>query len=188
MPVKDCQKELSNLQFLIGFLSENPSIAFLIVAGIIVILFFAIFVIYKRGLTIGNKIIIPSQEERNEYTKFLEESKFYQKPDFIQKVAGDYCWFYSNKGAAVKFGGSTWNHDDHYQELDLFQTLLLNDSVDSIEFINSSIPSRVLTSLEKKLSKFQEEGRKFTIYASPEQKRYLESNLSLYENKVIIEI
>lgn len=188
MPAKDCvPKEVSGFQSFLDYLALNPGIAFLIVGGILVLLFFALFVVYKRGLTIAGKVIVPSQQERNAYTKFLEESKYYQKPDFIQKVANDYCWFYSNKGAAVKFGGSTWNHDDHYQELDLFQTLLLNDSVDSIEFINSSIPSRVLTTLEKKLSKFQEEGKKFTIYATSEQKRYLETNLSLYDNKIIIE-
>lgn len=188
MPAKECiAKDVSGFQSFLDYLSISPTIAFLIVGGVLALFLFALFIVYKRGLTIAGKVIVPSQQERDGYTKFLEESKYYQKPDFIQKVADDYCWFYSNKGAAVKFGGSTWNHDDHYQELDLFQTLLLNDSVDSIEFINSSIPSRVLTALEKKLSKFQEENRKFTIYASPEQKRYLEGNLSLYDNKVIIE-
>lgn len=185
--MNNCIPKETNFQSFLSYLGDNPTVTWLLVLGVMLFIFFGLFIIYKRGLTIGKKVTIPSQVERTSLIKMVEETRYYQKPDFIQKVADDYCWFYSHKGAMIKFGGSTWNHDDHYQALDLFQTLLMNEKVESIEFINSSIPSRVLTAIEKKLTKMQEENKNLSIYVNLEQKKYLENNLTLYNNKNIIE-
>ncbi len=185
---KNCKVAETSLHSFLEYIYANPRMAWFLVASIVFLLVFILYIIYRRGLSIGKKVVIPSRNEREDCTKLVEESRFHQRPDFIQKVSDDYCWFYAHKGAMIKFGGATWNHEDHYQALDLFQSLLINDSIDSIEFIDSSIPSRVLTALEKKLTKFKETEKIFTIYCSSQQKNYLENNLSLYDNKKIVEI
>jgi hypothetical protein len=170
------------------FFGQSPVTTITTIVGIFAVLGFILFTVYKRGINIFGKVIVPSKEDRNGALKNLEESKYYLKPDYIQKTGEDYCWFHAQKGAMMKFGGMTWNSGDHYQGYELFQTLLLSDDIDSIEFVKSAIPSKVLAGIEKKLSTFSEQNRQFTIYCATDQKNFLTTNLSQYKNLILEEI
>jgi len=170
---------------ILEFFGSSPFTTAISVIGTFAILGLIIFVIYKRGINLFGKVIVPSKEDRLNAIKNIEESKYYLKPDYIQKTGDDFCWFHAHKGAAMKFGGMTWNSGDHYQAYELFQTLLLSDEIDSLEFVKSAIPSKVLGGIEKKLSTFAEHKRKFTIYCDESQKNFLTTNLSHFENLVL---
>ena len=171
---------------LLEFFGQSPLTSALTIIGTFAILGLIIFVIYKRGINIFGKVIVPSKEDRLGALKNLEESKYYLKPDYILKSGEDYCWFHAQKGAKMKFGGMTWNSGDHYQAYELFQTLLLSDDIDSLEFVKSAIPSKVLGAIEKKLTAFAEQdSRKFTIFCDESQKNFLTTNLSHYSNVVL---
>lgn len=168
------------------FFGQNQVTSVLTIVGIFAVLSFALFMIYKRGINLFGKVIVPSKEDRISAIKNIEETKYYLKPDYIQKTGEDYCWFHAQKGAKMKFGGMTWNSGDHYQGYELFQTLLLSDDIDSIEFVKSAIPSKVLGAIEKKLTTFSEQdARKFTIFCDESQKNFLTTNLSHYTNLIL---
>ena len=175
----------SNVTTVISFFGQDQLTSLITIGGIFIILSLMLFIVYKRGINIFGKIVVPSKEERSEALKIIGESKYYLKPDYIQKTGEDYCWFYVHKGAMMKFGGMTWNSGDHYQAYELFQTLLLSDEVDSLEFVKSAIPSKVLGGIEKKLSILAEQNRKMTIYCDESQKNFLVTNLSHHTNLIL---
>lgn len=179
------QKCSSVTHEIIELFGSSPLTSALTIVGTFAILGLIIFVIYKRGINIFGKIVVPSKLERDETIKSIEESKFYLKPDYIQKTGDDFCWFHAHKGASMKFGGMTWNSGEHYQAFELFQTLLLSDNIDSLEFVKSAIPSKVLGGIEKKLAVFEGQKREFTIYCDESQKNFLSTNLSHYSNLVL---
>lgn len=170
---------------IVELFGSSPLTTTISVIGTFTILTLIIFTVYKRGINILGKVIISSKEDRQNAIKNIEETKYYLKPDYIQKTGDDFCWFHAHKGAAMKFGGMTWNSGDHYQAYELFQTLLLSDEIDSLEFVKSAIPSKVLGGIEKKLSIFAEHNRKFTIYCDDSQKNFLATNLSHHTNLIL---
>jgi len=173
---------------IVELFGSSPLTTAITVFGTFLVLGLIVFVVYKRGINLFGKIVVPSKEDRQNALKNIEESKYYLKPDYIQKTGEDFCWFHTHKGAKMKFGGMTWNSGDHYQAYELFQALLMSDEIDSLEFVKSSVPSKVLASIEKKLSTFAEQNRTFTIYCAEEQKNFLETNLSQYKNVKLEEI
>jgi len=178
----------TNVKEIVGFFGQDQLTSALSIIGLFGLLAFIVFVVYKRGINIFGKIVVPSKLERDEAIKAIksiEESKFYLKPDYIQKTGDDFCWFHAHKGASMKFGGMTWNSGEHYQAFELFQTLLLSDNIDSLEFVKSAIPSKVLGGIEKKLAVFEGQKREFTIYCDESQKNFLSTNLSHYSNLVL---
>lgn len=177
----------TNVHEIVGFFGQDPVTSAITIGGIFIIMSLLILVVYKRGINIFGKIVVQSKEERSNIIN-AEESKYYLKPDYIQKTGEDYCWFHTHKGAMMKFGGMTWNSGDHYQAYELFQTLILSNDIDSLEFVKSAIPSKVLGGIEKKLATFAEQNRKFTVYCSSEQKNFLATNLSQYTNLILEEI
>lgn len=172
----------TNVHEIVGFFSQTQLTTTITIIGLFAFLTFFAFIVYRRGLNIFGKLVIPSKLDRTEAITALEESKFHLKPDYIQKTGDDFCWFHAHKGAAMKFGGMTWNSGEHYQAYELFQTLLLSENIDSLEFVKSSIPSKVLGGIEKKLAVFDHQKREFTIYCDETQKNFLTTNLSHYTN------